>query len=358
MLQFRKNDKLYRIKRAVIRFIGSIGRLEKKTKEFISVGLVATLIISFIIYDIRDGEVHASGSFKSTPHIVKAGNTELAVLQSRSDAEQTIDNIKAAYGKVTVDTTAIVSPALTVEEKEYVTAEDVKPMDAASATALILDKNKGDNPIFKVYVEQPAVKNEVIPYDVIEEKSGDLDEGKEEVKVEGKNGSKLVTARETLVNGRSASQEVYTSVVTKQPASKVVKVGTATPDTGFGMPAAGNITSYYGWRSHYIGGYFYSGFHDGIDIAGSTGSPIYASKAGVVTYAGWQGAYGYLVVIDHGKGYSTAYAHNSSLLVSVGDKVSKGQTIAKMGSTGRSSGSHCHFEVRINGKAVDPLKYL
>lgn len=99
--------------------------------------------------------------------------------------------------------------------------------------------------------------------------------------------------------------------------------------------------------------------HLGKDIAGIPyGSAILASKAGRVIYAGSQGSYGNLVVIDHGNGISTAYAHNSSLAVSVGQTVSQGQTIAYAGSTGNSSGVHCHFEVRVNGKAVDPRNYL
>ena len=82
------------------------------------------------------------------------------------------------------------------------------------------------------------------------------------------------------------------------------------------------------------------------------------TDGGTVTFAGWSGTYGYLVTIDHGNGFVTYYAHNSSLLVSAGDKVYKGQTIARAGSTGRSTGSHCHFEIRVNGTRVNPAAYL
>ena len=98
--------------------------------------------------------------------------------------------------------------------------------------------------------------------------------------------------------------------------------------------------------------------HKGIDIAAPKGTPVYASDGGTVTYAGWMSGYGYLVRIDHGNGYVTYYGHNSSLLVSVGDHVYKGQQIARMGSTGNSTGNHCHFEVRYNGVAKNPLNYL
>ncbi|MFR8291179.1 MAG: peptidoglycan DD-metalloendopeptidase family protein [Dysosmobacter welbionis] len=87
-------------------------------------------------------------------------------------------------------------------------------------------------------------------------------------------------------------------------------------------------------------------------------SPVKAADGGTVTFAGYKGSYGYLVIIDHGNGEQTYYGHNSSLLVSAGDKVYQGQTIAKAGSTGRSTGSHCHFEIRVNGTQVNPSAYL
>ena len=98
--------------------------------------------------------------------------------------------------------------------------------------------------------------------------------------------------------------------------------------------------------------------HEGIDITCPTGTPVRAAAAGTVIYAGWLGGYGNLVVVDHGGGLSTAYAHNSSFASSVGQSVAAGQVIAYSGSTGDSSGPHVHFEVRVGGGAVDPLGYL
>lgn len=88
------------------------------------------------------------------------------------------------------------------------------------------------------------------------------------------------------------------------------------------------------------------------------GTTVMAADGGTVTYAGYSGAYGYLVTIDHQNGMETRYAHNSELLVSVGDKVYQGQSIAKSGNTGRSTGPHVHFEIRVDGVAKDPLNYL
>lgn len=101
-----------------------------------------------------------------------------------------------------------------------------------------------------------------------------------------------------------------------------------------------------------------SEFHQGIDFAGETGTPIKATGNGVVVFAGWQSGYGNVIILSHGYGLTTLYGHNSKLLVKKGDKVKKAQIISKMGNTGRSTGSHLHYEVRLNGNLVNPTKYL
>jgi murein DD-endopeptidase MepM/ murein hydrolase activator NlpD len=120
--------------------------------------------------------------------------------------------------------------------------------------------------------------------------------------------------------------------------------------SGLIWPVNGPVVSGFGMR--------WGRMHQGIDISVGFGVPVQASAGGTVIHSGWLGGYGNLVVIDHGNGLSTAYAHNSSLAVSVGQYVSQGEVISYVGSTGNSSGPHVHFEVRINGTAVDPLGYL
>lgn len=111
--------------------------------------------------------------------------------------------------------------------------------------------------------------------------------------------------------------------------------------------AARRISQYYGWR------------HTGVDIAGPIGTPLYAAEDGLVIKAGWnRGGYGYYIIIDHGNGLATLYGHASKLQVSVGEQVVRGQQIALMGSTGRSTGPHLHFEVRINSRVTNPLRYV
>jgi murein DD-endopeptidase MepM/ murein hydrolase activator NlpD len=125
---------------------------------------------------------------------------------------------------------------------------------------------------------------------------------------------------------------------------------------GFLTPAGGYISSVYGVRVHPITGA--NGFHTGIDFAAANQSDILASKSGTVIFAGEQSGYGNIVILDHGGGIQTFYAHCSSILVSKGTTVSRGSTIAKVGSTGNSTGPHLHFEVRVNGKHTDPMNYL
>ena len=124
----------------------------------------------------------------------------------------------------------------------------------------------------------------------------------------------------------------------------------------FRWPCSGPITSYYGWRTHPI--FQTKRYHSGIDIAVDTGTPIRAAASGTVIYSGWMGGYGYCVMISHGGGLVSLYGHNSSLAVGEGQRVSQGQVIAYAGSTGYSTGPHCHFEVRVHGEVTDPLNYL
>ncbi|MBC5995586.1 peptidase M23 [Romboutsia ilealis] len=122
------------------------------------------------------------------------------------------------------------------------------------------------------------------------------------------------------------------------------------------VPGYSGNSSSYGWRIHPILGT--KKFHTGLDIPAPKGTPVTSFDDGTVIYSGVQGSYGNTVMINHGNGVVTLYAHNSSLNVSVGQKVKKGQVIAKVGSTGRSTGPHSHFEVRVNGQHTNPLNYF
>ncbi len=116
-------------------------------------------------------------------------------------------------------------------------------------------------------------------------------------------------------------------------------------------PTYGDVSSRFGWR---WGG----DWHPGIDIANDYGTPIVATADGTVAFSGWYSGYGYMVQIDHHNGIVTVYGHNSQLLVNEGQTVKKGDTIAYMGSTGYSTGPHCHYEIRVNGTVVNPANFL
>jgi murein DD-endopeptidase MepM/ murein hydrolase activator NlpD len=129
--------------------------------------------------------------------------------------------------------------------------------------------------------------------------------------------------------------------------------GTFTPvpsSSGLIWPVNAPVTSPFGWR--------WGRMHEGIDLGAPSGTPIHAAASGTVIYCGWEGGYGNLTVIDHGNNLATAYGHQSSIAVACGQQVTQGQTIGYVGSTGHSTGPHLHFEVRVNGNAVDPLGYL
>jgi murein DD-endopeptidase MepM/ murein hydrolase activator NlpD len=157
-------------------------------------------------------------------------------------------------------------------------------------------------------------------------------------------------ALEHLESLQAESATLAAKIRAAQSTSIVPGPTGAASAAGFVWPVHGVLTSGFGWR--------WGRMHEGVDLAVSTGTPVVAAAAGTVIVAGWMGGYGNLVVVDHGNGISTAYGHNTSVTVGVGQSVAQGQLIAYSGSTGHSTGPHVHFEVRINGSPVDPMGYL
>ena len=200
-----------------------------------------------------------------------------------------------------------------------------------------------------------------VPYQVEYQDDNTMYQGDYKVLSPGVYGKADVTANVTYINGEETDRQVVASVTLSEPVTETQARGTIPrptwfPTGSFRWPCSGSITSYFGRRNTGIRGA--STYHEGIDIANSYGTAIYAADGGTVSYSGWRSGFGYLVIIDHGNGYQTYYGHNSSLLVSTGEHVYKGQQIARMGSTGISSGNHCHFGIKINGTFVNPLNYL
>ena len=169
------------------------------------------------------------------------------------------------------------------------------------------------------------------------------------------NGADIKIGEELIIPNGVKPQPVYTYTPPTQKYTQLSNVAAPPPSvaapagSGYLWPTSVRyISQYYGWR------------HTGLDIAGPVGTPLYASKSGTVikSQCGWNGGYGCYIIIDHGGGVQTLYGHASKLYVSYGEQVTQGQTIAAMGSTGRSTGPHIHFEVRINGGRMNPLTYI
>ena len=218
------------------------------------------------------------------------------------------------------------------------------------------------------YLTMTVVKQERylddVSYNIEYTDSADLYQGDYKVTSKGEYGKADVMAKTTYVNGEETERTILSSVTLKEPVTEHRIRGTKArptwmPTGSFRWPTSGRISSYFGGRKSPGG--IGSTNHKGIDIAVPRGTPIYAADGGTVTYSGWMSGYGYLVQIDHGNGYVTRYGHNSSLTVSVGQHVYKGQQVARAGSTGNSTGNHLHLEVWKGGSkanAVNPRGYI
>lgn len=240
--------------------------------------------------------------------------------------------------------------------------EDVKKLKVGDTLTVIKQI-----PFLQVKTVRTVEYEEKVPYDTeyVEDKKHYL--GYEKVKVAGREGEQDVVAEIELIDGVEQNRTVIESHVTVKPVNRVVIVGAKmyTEGTVIGdgistgkfvwpLPGCTNIYSDFGWRD--------GSFHSGVDASnGRTyGLPIIASDGGRVVAVNktGSGSYGMYVLIDHGGGYETMYAHCSKVLVSVGQKVAQGEVIARVGNTGRSTGPHLHFEIRVNGEHVDPKPFV
>ena len=362
--------------------------------------------------ELTDTAVFETSLFDSIGEVMKSyvltvDGQVIGAAQDRAVLDGILDQIQAAY--VTENTVEASFTSGVYISHEY-TASDVNQDPAAILAALTANTNgqtvyevqKGDtfmqialdngmtvsemselNPdvdINVIYIGQLLNVKEEIPFlsvktvdnvtyteeiacPVVEVEDDSMYQGESRVIDAGVPGEQIVNADIAYLNGVEQERTVLSTQVTREATNKVIAVGTKVrpswlPNGYFIWPVYGNITSYFGYRSIF-GSYSY---HGGIDIAAPYGTGIAAADGGTVIFAGratgsmW--SYGNLVIVDHGNGKQTYYGHCSSVLVSAGDKVYQGQPIARVGSTGRSTGNHCHFEVKMGGTSVNPLSYL
>lgn len=214
-------------------------------------------------------------------------------------------------------------------------------------------------PLLSVCTTEEVTYTKRIPAPLREQVDANLYEDQRQVLSQGSDGMEEIHSNMSYVNGEWQYEEVLAQSTVQAPVETLVAVGTKERPSFYSTgslqwPTQGRITSPFGYRSIFGG----TSFHSGMDIANGYGTPIYAADSGVVTFAGYKGSYGNLIIIDHGNGWETYYSHSATNDVVVGQGVTKGDYIASMGATGRATGKHCHFEVRIQGEPVNPANYL
>ena len=202
----------------------------------------------------------------------------------------------------------------------------------------------------QVLVEKQETYQENYNEEVVYQDDDSMYIGETEVVQEGTPGSHIVTDLVTYKDDMECDREQLQETVEVAAVAQVVKRGTKSKPTYMFPVTNWNVTSNFGYR--------WGRLHAGTDVGVPTGTTVRASRAGQIITAGWLGGYGNCVIIDHGDGVCTRYGHLSEVTVSVGQYVDQGQQVALSGNTGRSTGPHLHFEIRINGEAVDPTPYL
>ena len=300
----------------------------------------------------------AAGACESEEDIAEA----LALAKARYTTENTrsvslVSSLGVSLDYLPADAEILSAEALTevllrpADESEEAVAV-FAPLDDGWEEAAAPDETPA--PLLLVETVEEVTYTQAIPSPIQEQETSALILGQTATLEEGTEGQEARTDRVTYRCGVEVGRETLSSQTITEATPTIVGVGTAqgvdAAQGRFAWPTTGQITSPFGTR--YIFGS--TSFHSGTDIANAAGTPLYAAASGTVTFSGVKGTYGNLVKVDHGNGFVTYYAHCSQLLASQGDWVEQGQTIALMGSTGRSTGPHCHFEIRWQDEPIDP----
>ncbi len=304
----------------------------------------------------KSSKTYEEIGFKEDVEIVETSTT-LAKISSKS---ATLKKIKSGRQQESTYTVKSGDSLYGICDKLGITLKELQAMNPGLEKDSLIhigDKltTQKEVPLLTVRTVEVSTFAEKVKYDTVYKKSGSYYKGEEIVQRAGTNGKAKITARLVKENGETVDRTDLSKEIIKEPVSKIVVKGTkaipATKGTGqLQRPVAVGVYAGYGMR--------WGRMHYGLDYAASTGTPIRAADGGTVIAAGWSGAYGLRITIDHGGNIKTLYAHCSAIYVSAGDKVYKGQKIAAVGSTGRSTGAHCHFEVFVNGKNVNPANYV
>ncbi len=254
-----------------------------------------------------------------------------------------------------------------IAQKNNVTRSELKALNPDIETVCMVGQEVIINasvPTLKIKTMVTEVEQVDVPYQTISSASSTYSYGYKKTLVSGQNGVASQSVQKTYVDGVLTDEEVISSVVIKKPVTEKVLVGTYVSSTLSASTGTGEYEGQFIWPVK-GGGYITCGItgyrgHTGIDIGGvGYGTPILAAADGVVikAYKGWTG-YGHHVIIDHGNGVQTLYAHCSKLYVTAGQTVKQGDKIGGLGETGNADGKHLHFEIRMNGKYINAAKYV
>lgn len=280
-------------------------------------------------------------------YVITVDGQEVIAFETEAEANTVLENVLNSYDTGKADYTS------------NTFREDVDVILAYSEAELTDNLEYAEKLLKSAYLTVKTVgyvtETELIDFGIDYEETTALDAGQEKVKTEGTPGEKAIVYQVEMQNGVEVASAQASEAVIAEPKDQVVLVGTRNIPSLESLflqnPTRGTLTSRFGER--------WNRQHRGIDIGAPAGTPITAAEGGTVIYAQYNaGGYGNLVKVSHGSGIETWYAHCSQLLVSEGDVVEKGEEIGLVGSTGNSTGNHLHFEVRIDGEAIDPLFYV
>jgi murein DD-endopeptidase MepM/ murein hydrolase activator NlpD len=390
-----------------------IASLELSAQQFYRMNVQRDQDISFLEdrrpgqhmdLELIKGEVQQRLSFSATGYVLSVDGQEMVTLASMQDYERLLEIISNAYITERKNTTVVevdiqenlVCEPCPVAPEDIISVEDaasilltgttkreiylvsrgdslwtiarannmsVSQLQSANPQVNGTSIHPGDQlnlivaePIINVSVVEERIVSESIAFKTTYTTDSSLWRYQTKVITKGSNGERQVSYRVTLENGQEVERVKVSEKIVKEPVTQVVARGTANaPALGSGkfawpLASGGRITSPYGWR--------WGKMHYGVDIAAPTGTAIRAADSGVVSFSGYRSSYGNLIILDHGNGYTTYYAHNSKNLVVQGDLVTKAKTIALIGMTGYATGPHVHFEIRYNGKAMNPMKFF
>ena len=299
--------------------------------------------------------------FKAQGATVRRMDIEPAMKAEAAKGEKTLTVDEAFKALLTGGREEVVYVAEETESLESVakkfnmTVDEIKALNANWEDPL----HKGSKinvlkaaPMITVTLDQEVKAQAPVPFKTVVREDADQLKSVKKVERAGKAGVVETTTALQSKNGKVISSVTQSSRLVQETVDQIVVVGTkeGLATGSFIKPTVGRLSSPFGPR--------WGRFHYGIDLANRTGTDVVAADGGVVTRVGMAGSYGNLIIIDHQNGTSTRYAHLSAYNVKVGDVVAQGQSIGKIGSTGRSTGPHLHFEVRVGGVAKNPLDFI